>query len=203
MYLASQSPRRRRLLRRLGRPFRVVCSTHREVIRRGMRPSVNAIRNAVGKARKAQLPPGAAGVVIGADTFLYFQGSTIGKPRSLGEARRILRCLSGRSHWVYTGVCLRDLTSGRMRTAYAKTKVTFKRLDDAAITRLFSRASPLDKAGGYALQADHGELIARLEGSRTNVIGLPMELLRRELRWIERYPGKSGPGSEGTRAQVV
>ena len=203
IYLASQSPRRRMLLRRLGRPFRVVRSTHREVIRRGVRPSVNAIRNAVGKARKAQLPPGAAGVVIGADTFLYFQGRTIGKPRNLAQARRILRRLSGRSHWVYTGVCLRDLTSGRMRTAYAKTKVTFKRLDEAAIMRLFSRASPLDKAGGYALQADRGELIARLEGSRTNVIGLPMELLRRELRWIERYLGKSVPGSEGTQAQVV
>ena len=203
IYLASQSPRRRRLLRRLGRPFRVVRSTHREVIRRGLRPSVNAIRNAVGKARKAQLPRGAAGVVIGADTFLYFQGGVIGKPRSLREARRMLRRLSGRSHWVYTGVCLLDSTNGRMRTAYANTKVTFKRLDEAAITRLFSRASPLDKAGGYALQADRGELIARLEGSRTNVIGLPLELLRRELRWIERYLGNPGPGCEGTRAQLV
>ena len=188
LYLASRSLRRRGLLRRVGRPFRVVRSTHREVIRRGLRPSVNAIRNAVGKARKAQLPHGAAGVVIGADTFLYFRGRTIGKPRSLAQARRILRDLSGRSHWVYTGLCLWEPASGRMRTAYAKTTVTFKRLDEAAITRLFSRSSPLDKAGGYALQADRGELIARLDGSRTNVIGLPMEQLRRELRRIEGRP---------------
>ena len=69
-----------------------------------------------------------------------------------------------------------------MRTGYAKTKVTFKPLTAPVIRQLFARASPLDKAGGYALQADRGELIARIEGSRTNVIGLPLELVRRLLK---------------------
>ena len=181
MYLASRSPRRRALLRRLGRPFRVVRSTYRETIRPHEPPARNAMRNAAGKARGAQLPPGARGIVLGADTFLYFRGRILGKPRTRREAARWLRALSGRHHWVYTGVCLRPIAGGCARTAYAKTRVTFKPLTDAAIARLLRRASPLDKAGGYALQADRGELISRIEGSRTNVIGLPMELLRKEL----------------------
>jgi septum formation protein len=144
------------------------------------------MRNAAGKARQARVPRGAQGVVIGADTFLYFRGRIIGKPRSLAAARRLLRTLSGRSHWVYTGLCLYHPATCRARTSYEKTKVTFKRLTPETIRRLFRRAHPLDKAGGYALQADRGELIARIDGSRTNVVGLPLELLRRELRAFGR-----------------
>lgn len=184
LYLASQSPRRRRLLRELGRPFRIVRSAYRETIRRGEPPARSAIRNAAGKARGARLPRGASGIVIGADTFLYFQGRIIGKPRSLPDARRMLRALSGRSHWVYTGLCLYQPATGRRRASYAKTRMTFKQLNEETITRLFRRAPPLDKAGAYALQADRGDLIARIEGSRTNVIGLPLELLRKELARI-------------------
>ena len=181
LYLASRSPRRRLLLRRLRQSFRVVRSAYRETIRAHEPPSVNAMRNAAGKARAAQLPPRAQGIVIGADTFLYFRGRIIGKPRTMSEARRLLRALSGRSHWVYTGICLRDPATGRTHSSYARTRVTFKRLSEEAITRLFRRTHPLDKAGGYALQAGRGELIAWIEGSRTNVVGLPLELLRREL----------------------
>jgi len=139
------------------------------------------MRNAVGKARRARLPRRAKGLVIGADTFLYFRGRVIGKPRTMRAAYRLLGELSGKSHWVYTGLCLLDAESRRTRANYDKTKVTFKRLSREAIARLFARASPLDKAGGYALQADQGELIAKIDGSRSNVIGLPLELLRREL----------------------
>ena len=192
LYLASRSPRRRALLSRLDRPFRTVPSTHRERIRRGFGPAANAIWNAAGKARKAVLPHGAKGIVIGADTFLYFRRRIIGKPATMTAARHLLRALSGTSHWVYTGLCLWEPATDRMRTSVAKTKVTFKPLTEAAITRLFARASPLDKAGGYALQADRGELIARIEGSRSNVIGLPLELLRRELRHFR-------PSSASTR----
>jgi septum formation protein len=190
IYLASQSPRRRQLLRELRQPFRTVRSSYRESIRPNETPSQNAMRNAAGKARAAQLPPSARGVVIGADTFLYFRGRIIGKPRTMAHARRLMRELSGRSHWVYTGLALRDIASGRVRRSVARSRVMFKQLDDEAIARLFRRAHPLDKAGGYALQADRGELIARITGSRTNVVGLPLELLREELRVIRG--GKGG-----------
>ncbi len=181
LYLASQSPRRSALLRQLGRPFRVVRSTHRERIRVSLSPSANAMRNAIGKARQAQLPRGARGIVLGADTFLCFRGHIIGKPKTLAEARRILTALSGTNHWVYTGLCLRDIASGKERIGYVKTSVRFRHLSSETITRLLARMAPLDKAGGYAIQKDRGELIAKIEGSRSNVIGLPMELLRREL----------------------
>ena len=186
LYLASQSPRRRTLLRRLGRSFQVVPSTYRETIRAHEPPSVNAMRNAAGKSRAAQLPSRAQGIVIGADTFLYFHGRIIGKPRTLSAARQLMHELSGRSHWVYTGLCLRDPATGRARTSYEKTRVVFKRLTDDAITRLFRRAPPLDLAGGYALQSGRGELIARMEGPRTNVVGLPLELLQAELKLCSR-----------------
>lgn len=173
------------MVARLQRPFRVVRSTYRERIDPRDSPSVNARRNAAGKASCAQLPPGASGIVIGADTFLYFQGGVIGKPRTRREARRLLHALSGKSHWVYTGLCLIDLSTGRRRVSVERSRVTFKPLTDGAITRLFARASPLDKAGGYAIQHERGALIARIDGSRTNVIGLPLERLRAELRLLE------------------
>ena len=186
LYLASQSPRRRMLLRRLRIPFRVVRSTHREIIGRDVPPSVNAMRNALGKARKATLPRSAKGIVIGADTFLYFRGRVMGKPKTLRQARQWLRALSGRHHWVYTGLCVLEIGAGRCRTNYEKTKVTFKQMSPETIARYLARVSPLDKAGGYAVQEDGGVLIARIEGSRSNVIGLPLELLRRELRVFRR-----------------
>ena len=176
------SPRRRVLLRQLGRRFRVVHSSYREIVRSAESPSVNAMRNALGKARGAQLPPGASGIIVAADTFLYFRRRVIGKPSTIAAAERLLRQLSGNSHWVYTGVCLLNPQSGKTRTSYEKTRVTFKRLTETTLRRVLARGSPLDKAGGYALQEDRGDLIQRLEGSRTNVIGLPLELLRRELR---------------------
>lgn len=188
LYLASRSPRRRLLLRRLRRPFCIVRSRYRETIRRAERPSVNAMRNAVGKAKGAQLPRGASGLVIGADTFLYFRGRIIGKPRTLRAARRLLRLLSGKRHWVYTGLCVMDARTGRWRAGYEKTTVVFRHLAPARIDRLLARMSPLDKAGGYAIQEDRGALIARLDGSRSNVIGLPLELLRQELATLRRRP---------------
>ena len=186
LFLASQSPRRRQLLRQLRRPFRVVRSAYRETVRPHESPAANAMRNATGKARQARLPRRAQGIVIGADTFLYFRRRIIGKPTSLRQASRLLAALSARSHWVYTGLCLHHPATGRSRASYERTKVTFRRLTPEVIHRLFRRAHPLDKAGGYALQADRGELIARIEGSRTNVIGLPLALLRRELRAFEK-----------------
>ena len=182
LYLASRSPRRHRLIHRLRRPFRIVPSRYRESIRRAQTPRANAIRNAAGKARRAVLPRNASGIVIGADTFLCFQGRIIGKPKTLSEAKRLLRSLSGRSHHVYTGLCLRDAQTGVERLSCEVSRVMFRRISPPTIDQILASVSPLDKAGGYAVQEDRGGLIAAIHGSRTNVIGLPMELLRRELR---------------------
>lgn len=184
LYLASQSPRRRALLRQLGRRFRIVRTAHRERIDPRRTPSWNAMRNAHGKAANACLPRGASGLVIGADTLLYFQGRVLGKPSSMRQARAFLRAFSGRSHWVYTGVCVREARTGACRCTYDKARVRFKPLTEAAITRLFRRVPPLDKAGGYAIQEDRGELIAGIRGARSTVVGLPVERLQAVLaRW--------------------
>ena len=132
------------------------------------------------------MPARADGVVVGADTFLYFNGRVIGKPKTFAHALRMLKELAGKSHWVYTGLCLRDIQSGCLRTGFAKSKVTFRRLSPEAIARYVVRVHALDKAGGYAVQEDRGELIAKIDGSRTNVIGLPIELLRRQLHALEK-----------------
>lgn len=187
LYLASRSPRRQALLRQLGQPFRIVRTSHREHINPRQTPSWNAMRNAHGKATKARLPRDAQGLVIGADTFLYVQGRMLGKPSSMRQARQFLRRLSGRSHWVYTGLCLYEARTGRHRCLYDKTRVTFKPLTERAITRLFRRVPPLDKAGGYAIQEDRGELIASIRGSHSTVVGLPVECLRAELK---HWPGR-------------
>ena len=144
------------------------------------------VRNAAGKARHARLPRGASGIVIGADTLLWFRGCAIGKPRTMRQALQWLRALQGNSHWVYTGLCLMDPQTHRCRTASTRSRVTFRPVGDAALTRLLARMRPLDKAGGYAAQGAGGQLIARIQGSRTNVIGLPLECLRRELAAFER-----------------
>ncbi len=181
VYLASASPRRRALLRQLGVRFRVVLSGHRERIVRGDRPSRNAIRNALGKASAARVTA-RTGLVLSADTFIYFRGRVLGKPGTLAEARRWLTALAGRSHWVYTGVAIRDLSNGRCWTGHVRTRVWCHRLSGDAIERYVRQTRPLDKAGGYAIQDDRGRLIVRIQGSRSNVIGLPLELVRRMLR---------------------
>jgi septum formation protein len=186
LYLASQSPRRRALLRRLRRPFRVVRTAYREAIRLGETAAQTVRRNAAGKARRARLPRAAAGIVIGADTVLWFRDQVLGKPKTVRQARALLRAMQGTRHWVYTGVCLMDVRTRRCRLLHERSRVTFRRLPDETLERLLGHMAPLDKAGGYAAQRDSGRLIARIEGSRANVIGLPLERLRRELAAFER-----------------
>ncbi len=165
-----------------GRSFAVVPSAYRESVpMRASAPARHVTRHAVGKAKGALLARGAQGIVIGADTIVYLRGRIFGKPRTMAEAFRFLRLLSGKRHWVYTGLCLRDIRTGRWRASVDKSGVTFHLLSDEAIRRILRRVSPLDKAGGYAVQRSRQDLIARIDGSVTNVIGLPMELLRREL----------------------
>lgn len=145
------------------------------------------MRNAIGKATKANLPRVSKGVIIGADTFLYFLGRIIGKPKSMKQAHEMLSSLVGRSHWVYTGLCVQDIATAAFRTTFVRTKVTFNKLNSETISQLLKKIQPLDKAGAYALQADRKKLVKQIDGSRTNVIGLPMETLRSELRLLEKF----------------
>ena len=181
LFLASRSPRRRELLKRAGYSFKIVASSYVEKVDAWRTPSGNAMNMARGKTECARVRAN-AGCVLGADTFIYFHGRIMGKPKNMRDACRILRLLSGKAHYVYTGLALRSLATGKVRTSYAKSKVVFKKLSGDVIEEYIQKNRPLDKAGAYAIQEDGRKLIQAIYGSRSNVIGLPMELLKSELR---------------------
>ena len=178
--LASQSPRRVSLLRELVPEFRVNPSDATELHdpKMGIRRlcEVNAELKAFPVAR--QFPDH---LVIGADTLVFLDDQALGKPADMDDARRMLRRLSGRIHQVVTGVCLLQASTRRMRRFSDTTHVRFRVLEESDITGYFERVQVLDKAGAYALQEEGHRIVESVEGSRTNVIGLPMESLRREL----------------------
>jgi septum formation protein len=120
-------------------------------------------------------------VVIGADTLVYLDNVPLGKPRDLAEAAAMLRRLAGRTHEVCTGVAIAARGGLDLRTFHVISDVTFKALSDAVIGDYLSRIEPLDKAGGYAVQDESAMIIERVDGSWSNVKGLPMERLREEL----------------------
>lgn len=140
------------------------------------------ILNAARKARAVAIK-NPADVILAADTLIALEGELIGKPRDLQQARQILQKLSGRVHDVCTGVCL--ISPNGRPVAFAEfSRVTFRRLSENLIAKYFRKVNPLDKAGAYAAQSESDEIIASVEGSFTNVIGLPMERLSRYLKQI-------------------
>jgi septum formation protein len=189
LVLASSSPRRRALLAALGLPFEVVPAGVEEVWPAGMPPgaAVEALADQKAAAVAAALPPERRdALVLGADTVVVLGGEVLGKPAGPAEAAAMLRRLSGATHRVLTGLSLRHPASGRAVGAHEVTRVTFAPLTPAEIERYVATGSPLDKAGAYGIQDDHGALfVARVEGDYYNVVGLPLHRLYRTLR--ERF----------------
>jgi septum formation protein len=178
--LASASPRRAELLGKLGVEFDIIASDATEVFDNQLSPRELCQLNAHRKARAvAKKNPDA--LVLGADTLVFLGREIFGKPRDLAEAERMLARLQGRAHQVVTGVSLMHLRARREKIFAVATDVVFRPLDAGQIRGYLARINPLDKAGAYAIQ-DHGELIvAEISGSHSNVVGLPVEILREEL----------------------
>lgn len=172
LILASHSPRRRALLAEAGYAFEVIVATVREIEATHLSLRELTIANATRKALAvARQRPGA--IVLAADTLVALEGEVIGKPRDLNHARAILRRLSGRAHEVCTGVFI---AGPEFKISLADiSRVRFRRLTEKAITDYFGHVNPLDKAGAYAAQGAGRNIIASVQGSFTNVIGLPME----------------------------
>ena len=176
--LASASPRRSALLREAGPAFASMRITTADV-QEGSDPLENAMRKAEAVAR---LNPQA--LVIGADTVIRFEGETIGKPADLEDAKRILARLSGRTHDVATGVCVRCVEAGILVRFEEATHVRFRTLTHEIINKYVQDVNVLDKAGAYAIQ-EHGEdIIKSIDGSLTNVIGLPVERLKETFEYL-------------------
>jgi septum formation protein len=179
IYLASQSPRRKEILKEMGLAFRVVPSSYHEKPSRKP-PRRLVIDHAVGKAKKAKVKS-QEGWVLGADTIVYCAGRALGKPKNLSQAYRMLRLLSGRAHAVYTGVAFLHLKTGRVWSGCEVTKVFIKKLTDAQIQNYCRKVPSLDKAGAYAIQMKP-KIAARIKGSYSNVVGLPKKLVHQLIR---------------------
>ena len=176
--LASASPRRSALLREAGPAFASmrIMTSH---VEEGGDPLENALRKAEAVAR---MNPQA--IVIGADTVIRFEGETIGKPADLDDAKRILAKLSGHTHDVATGVCVRCLEADILVRFEEATHVTFRTLTPGIIEKYVKDVNVLDKAGAYAIQ-EHGEdIIETIDGSLSNVIGLPVERLKETVEYL-------------------
>ena len=180
LILASTSPRRAELLRRLHPEFTVVPSEATELWHEHLSPLEICQLNAHRKARAvAKKIPDA--LVLGADTLVFLDNEMLGKPRDLADAQRMLERLQGRLHQVVTGVSLIHLRAHRERIFAVSTDILFHSLDAGQIRDYLSMINPLDKAGAYAIQ-EHGEkVVAQVYGSYSNVVGLPLERLREEL----------------------
>ena len=174
--LASASPRRRELAGYMGIPFDVITADTEEISRG--EPEELVEENARRKAR-AVWEKHPDRIVLGADTIVYQNGLVLGKPRDEAQAREMLSRLSGAWHTVYTGVCV--IRAGREDVRAEQSEVLFVPLDEAAIARYVKTGEPMDKAGAYALQGRGGMFVKRIEGSYSNVIGLPMATVREML----------------------
>jgi septum formation protein len=194
--LGSASPRRRELLATLGIAFDVVPSDVDETLEPGALPEAVA-RLALRKAR-AVAAGQSAGLVLAADTVVVVDGRALGKPADAAEARAMLRTLRGRTHEVMTGVALVEVATGRHAAETVVSRVTMAAYSDAVLDAYVAGGEPLDKAGAYAIQGEGGALVAGLEGSRSNVVGLPLEttaaLLRRFGVAVSAAPPARGAG---------
>lgn len=179
LILASASPRRRELLAGLGMRFEVEPAEADEAIHAGESPEAASQRIAAEKASVvgARRP---AGLVLAADTLVVVDRpdgpQVLGKPRGREEARGMLRSLSGREHRVLTGIALRA-PGGGIFTDVAETRVRFSRLEDRWIDWYVRTGEPDDKAGAYGVQGAAALFVERIDGSWTNVVGLPLERL--------------------------
>ena len=175
LVLASASPRRRELLQQIGLKFQVIPSRTEEHILPGETPEEHVIRLSLEKATEVADRAGVSGRwFIGSDTIVLCDQQILGKPQDKTHAATMLKQLSGREHQVLSGYAVIDRQTGEQRTEAVSTKVWFRQLTEAEITGYIATGEPVDKAGAYAIQGLGICFVARIEGSYTNVVGLPL-----------------------------
>ena len=179
LVLASASPRRQQLLRDAGLSFTVQPAAIDESRQPGEAPGLMVQRLARAKAAAARERQPAP-VVLAADTVVALGDEIFGKPQDRADAERMMRALSGQTHSVFTGVCLRQ--GAREAVWVCRTAVTFRQLTGPQIARYLDEARPFDKAGAYAIQENGDLLVARYDGLYSNVVGLPIEEVLVRLR---------------------
>lgn len=179
--MASASPRRIELLGALKIEFEVVPSNADESAEDGLSPDKLVEMLAKAKASVvSEMRP--HDLVLGADTVVVLEDQVLGKPKDDGDAARMLRMLQGKSHEVYTGICLKRAADGFERTAHEVTEVRFLPMSEEEISSYVRTGEPLDKAGAYAIQGFGTLFISGITGDYFNVVGLPVRLVATMLK---------------------
>lgn len=179
--LASTSPRRKHLLKKLGVPFTIVASDFDEKFNPRFGPKKQAeflsLQKAEIVAKRLK-----EGIVIGADTVVALENEIFGKPKDEKEAKTILKKLSGKMHLIVTGITIIDAKSKKRVTKSIETKVWFRHLTSSEISNYIQREKPFDKAGAYAMQDLGSIFIKKIEGDYFGAVGLPLFALAKELK---------------------
>lgn len=175
--LASGSPRRKELLEQIGLKFKVHPSNFEEK-ETHLTPEKLALHNAIGKAEEiAKLYKNA--IVIGVDTVVSYKNHLLNKPKNEQDHKRMLKILSGKTQKVISAICLIDTRTNKKLTSTETTKVKMDRLTPEFIKAYIDSGEGLDKAGGYAIQGKGSLFIKAIEGDYFNVVGLPLNKLRK------------------------
>lgn len=174
LILASTSPRRREIVALLGLPFDVIAPYFDEFVSDNRPVEAEVLDFAVGKAAAvARKHP--ESIVIGSDTMILVEGSKIGKPKNVAEARQMLRALSGKTHVIFTSVAIIDGSGGPGLKTVEKVTVTMRAYSDAEIERYLACDESLDKAGAYSIQGEGRALIESIRGDYLAAVGLPLK----------------------------
>jgi len=173
--LASTSPRRKALIGRIIKGFKIMPSNYEEDMSLKLEPKELAKTLAHGKA--AKVAKRERGIIIAADTFISLDNEVIGKPKSKKHAEEMLKKFSNKTHEVITGLAIINTETQEKILETDTTRITFRKITSKQIREYIATGEPMDKAGAYALQGIGGKLIEKIEGSRTGAIGLPLEKL--------------------------
>ncbi|MDP8216027.1 MAG: Maf family protein [Candidatus Kaelpia imicola] len=179
--LASESKARKELLRQVGLYFSVVVPAVKEERALKSKPEDLVISNALKKAEDVA-SKFKSGIVIAADTVVLSGDKIIGKPANIAQARLMLKEISRKSYWVYSGLAVINLCGGSKEVGYEKTEIFMHQLSDQDIAGYFKKVDPLDKAGAFDIQGLGAVFIERIEGCFYNVVGLPLARLMKMLK---------------------
>lgn len=182
--LASSSPRRKELLEQIGLKFKVVASTYQENMSLKMSHSKLVKLLAEGKAKDVA-KSFTSGVIIGSDTFIAYQNVRLGKPKDKTDARNILRFISGKKLQVFSGLAIIDKYQNKKTSSCVITDVKIKNLTSLEISNYVKTKESLDKAGAFALQGRGAIFIEKINGCYSNVIGLPLNQLYKDLQKLK------------------
>jgi septum formation protein len=184
IYLATRSPRRKKLLKQLNIKFHSFSVDLKEEILDGEHPVQTVKRLANEKMRLASKKAD-AGIFITADTLVVYDKHVLGKPKNKRDAEKILKMLSGETHHVYTGFMILNKNNKKQILDYERTAVTFRRLNIREIKDYVSTGNPMDKAGGYGIQDEFGAVfVEKISGCYYNVMGLPLSKIYYSLKEI-------------------